>query len=247
MLFDVEPLYFVVLAPGLALVLWAQWRTHRAFRQGKRSAAACGITGAQAAAEVLQAAGATGVAIESVADFLTDHHDPHNKVLRLSPEVYYGQSLAALGVAAHEAGHALQDATHYPLLGLRTWLVRIASIGSLLFWLLFLAGCTLLAVRPNWGAPVLLLGIATCLLTIVCQLVALPVECDASKRVQRLLVHSGTVTAVEDSVMQQVRHAAAVTHMAAILTTARRPLCYFMRVGLLGRSGPEVCKASQAK
>ena len=95
MMFGLDPLYLVLLAPGLLLALWVQWRTHRAFRQGKVVAASRGITGAQAAAEVLQAAGVTGVAIEPVEGFLTDHYAPRHKVLRLSPDVYYGQSLAA--------------------------------------------------------------------------------------------------------------------------------------------------------
>jgi hypothetical protein len=101
----------------------------------------------------------TGVAIEPVKGFRTDHYAPRHKVLRLSPEVYYGQSLAALGVAAHEAGHALQDAMRHPLLGLRTGLVPMASIGSSLSWLVILAGLTLMAVPSIWGEPVLLLGI----------------------------------------------------------------------------------------
>ncbi|MGH8056635.1 MAG: zinc metallopeptidase, partial [Candidatus Entotheonellia bacterium] len=127
MLFGFDPLYLVLLAPGLSLALWAQWRTHRACSQGKMVAAARSITGAQAAAEVLQAAGVTGVAIEPVKGFLTDHYAPRQKVLRLSPDVYYGQSLSAVGFAAHEAGHALQEAMGYPLLGLRNGLVPLGE------------------------------------------------------------------------------------------------------------------------
>ena len=191
MMFGFAPLYLVLLAPGLLLALWAQWHTHRAFRQGKVVAAARRITGAQAAAEVLQAAGVTGVAIEPVKGFLTDHYAPRHKVLRLSPDVYYGQSLSALGVAAHEAGHALQDAMRYPLLGLRTGLVPMASIGSYVSWLVILAGFTLMAVQSIWSAPVLLLGIGAFSLTVLFQLVNLPVEFDASKRAQLTLVNYG--------------------------------------------------------
>src|SRR5204863_3280251 len=104
-----DPLYLVLLTPGLLAALWARWRTHTAFSEGKEVPAARGLTGAQAAAEVLRAGGVSGVAIEPVEGFLTDHYDPGSSVVRLSPDVYYGQSLAAVGVAAHEAGHALQD------------------------------------------------------------------------------------------------------------------------------------------
>src|SRR5688572_9434313 len=106
-----DPLYFLLLAPGFLLALWAQWRTHSVFSWAKELPAARGLTGAEAAAEVLGAGGVSGVAIEPVDGFLTDHYDPAAKVLRLSPDVYYGRSLSAVGVAAHEAGHAIQDAT----------------------------------------------------------------------------------------------------------------------------------------
>jgi len=245
MMFGFDPLYVVLLAPGLLLALWVQWRTHRAFRQGKVVAAARGITGAQAAAEVLQAAGVTGVAIEPVEGFLTDHYALRHKVLRLSPEVYYGQSLAALGVAAHEAGHALQDATRYPLLGLRTGLVPMASIGSHVSWLVILAGFTLMAVQSIWGASVLLLGIGAFSLTVLFQLVNLPVEFDASKRARLTLVTYGIVTEEEDTVVQRVLKAAAMTYVAETLTAVLRLLSFVMRTALLGRSRDEWrCRSS---
>jgi len=243
MKFGFDPLALVWLAPGLVLALWAQWRPPRAFRQGKAVAAARGITGAQAAAEVLQMAGVTGVGIEPVEGVLTDHYAPHDKVLRLRPNVYYGQSLAALGVAAHAAGHALQDVTRYPLLGLRNGLVRMASIGGLLFWLLLMAGCTLMAVQSIWGAPVLLLGIGAFSLTVLFQLSTLPVEFDASNRARRILVHSDMVTAAEDPVVQRVLHAAAVTHVVALLTTALLLPYFFIRAGLLERRGEVLPRA----
>lgn len=236
MMFGFDPLYLVLLAPGLSLALWGQWRTPRAFRQGKVVAAARGITGAQAAAEVLQAADVTGVAIEPVKGFLTDHYAPRHKVLRLSPGVYYGHSLSALGVATHEAGHALQDATRYPLLGLRHGLVPMASIGSSLSWLVILAGCTLMAVPSIWGEPVLLLGIGVFSLTLLLQLVNLPVEFDASKRARLTLVNSGIVTEEEDTVVQRVLKAVAMIYMAATLAAVLTLLSFVIRTALLGRS-----------
>jgi Zn-dependent membrane protease YugP len=175
-------------------------------------------TGAQAAAEVLQFAGIIGVAIEPGKGILADHYDPRHRVLRLRPDVYYGQSLTALGRAAHEAGHALQDATGYPLLGLRNGLVPLASLGSHMSWFLILAGCVLVVVQSLCGAPVLLLGIGAFSVTVLFQLLNLPVEFDASKRAGHLLVHAGMVTMVEDPVVQQVLQAAALTYVAAPLT-----------------------------
>jgi len=237
MLFGFDPLYLVLLAPGLSLALWAQWRTHRACSQGQVVAAARGITGAQAAAEVLQAAGVTGVAIEPVKGFLTDHYAPRQKVLRLSPDVYYGQSLSAVGFAAHEAGHALQDATRYPLLGFRNGLVPMASIGSCLSWLVILAGFALMAVQSIWSKPVLLLGIGVFSLTVLLQLLNLPVELDASKRARLMLVTYGIVTEEEDAVVQRVLTAAAVTYVAAALTAVLTLLYSVIRTALPGRSG----------
>src|SRR5262245_64009808 len=128
-MFSLNSLVIAWFAPSLVLALWARWRMQQAYRQGKAVAPTRRITGAQAAAEVLQFAGITGVAIEPGKGVLTDHYDSRYSVLRLRPDVYYGQSLTALGLAAHEAGHALQDATGYPILGIRNGLVPLASFG----------------------------------------------------------------------------------------------------------------------
>jgi Zn-dependent membrane protease YugP len=218
-MFGLNPLDFVWFAPGLALALWAQWRLRQACGQGKVVVPTRRITGAQAAAEVIQFAGITGVAIEPGKDILTDHYDTHHRVLCLRPDVYYGQSLTALGLAAHEAGHALQEATGYPLLGLRNGLVPLASLGSYVSWGLILAGGTLVVGQSLWGEPVLLLGMGTFSMTVLFQLMNLPVEFDASKRAGRLLVHAGMVTVVEAPVVQRVLQAAALTYVAAPLTT----------------------------
>jgi Zn-dependent membrane protease YugP len=234
----IDPLYLVLLAPGLLLALWAQWRTHSAFSQGKDVPAARGLTGAEAAAEVLRAGGVSGVAIEPVEGFLTDHYDPGTKVLRLSPDVYYGQSLSAVGVAAHEAGHAIQDATRYPLLVVRNGLVPLAGIGSGLSWVLIMIGCALMAARSVGGQPVLLIGIGGFSLTVLFQLVNLPVEFDASRRARLMLVDHGIVTEQEDAVVKRVLGAAALTYVAATLTAVLTLLYFLIRAGLLdgGRS-----------
>ena len=235
-MFGLDPLDFVWLAPGLVLALWAQWRMQQTCRQGKAVAPTRRITGAQAAADVLRCAGITGVAIEPGKGILTDHYDARHKVLRLRPDVYYGQSLAALGLAAHEAGHALQDATGYPLLGLRNGLVPLASFGSYMSWFLILAGCTLVVVQPLWSKPVLLLGMSVFSVTVVCQLLHLPVECDANRRAGRMLVHAGMVTAPEDALVQRVLQAAALTYVAAPLTAPWTRLYGCIRTMLLDES-----------
>lgn len=235
-MFGLDPLDFGWLAPGLVLALWAQWRMQQTCRQGKAVAPTRRIAGAQAAAEVIRCAGITGVAIEPDQGLLTDHYDAHHKVLRLRPNVYYGQSLAALGLAAHEAGHALQDATGYPLLGLRNGLVPLASFGSCMSWFLILAGCTLVVVQPLWSQPVLLLGMGVFSVTVVSQLLNLPVEFDASQRAGRILVHAGMVTVLEDPVVQRVLQAAALTYVAAPLTAPWTRLYRCIRTMLLEES-----------
>ena len=123
-----DPMYFVYVAPALLLAMWAQWRVHSAYAAASQEPAP--ITGAAAARLILDSAGATDVAIEQVPGKLSDHYDPQAKVLRLSPEVYSQRSLAAVGIAAHEAGHALQDAQGYALMSIRNAAVGIANIGS---------------------------------------------------------------------------------------------------------------------
>ena len=233
MIFD--PLYFLLLAPGLLLALWAQWRTHSAFHEGKEIASASGMTGAQVATRVMQAAGVSGVEIEPVEGILSDHYDPREKVLRLSPDVYRGKSLSAVGVAAHEAGHAIQDASRYPFLVVRNGLVPIASIGSNLSWILIMAGFMLMAAQPLFGQPLLLLGIGAFSLTVLFQLVNLPVEFDASRRARLILTEQGIVTAQEDAVVKRVLDAAAMTYVAATITAILTLLYFLIRAGLLGR------------
>jgi Zn-dependent membrane protease YugP len=232
MIFD--PLYFLLLAPGLLLAMWAQWRTRSAFSAGKEVLAARGITGAETAAVVMRLAGVSGVSIEPVQGFLTDHYDPAAKVLRLSPEVYAGQSLSAVGVAAHEAGHAIQDATRYPLLVVRNSLVPMASIGSNLSWILIFIGFALMSAQSVLGRPVLLLGLGAFSLTVLFQLVNLPVEFDASRRARLMLVDHAIITPEEDTVVKQVLDAAALTYVAATLTAILTLVYFLIRAGRFG-------------
>jgi Zn-dependent membrane protease YugP len=234
MIFD--PLYFIILAPGILLALWATWRTRSAFHAGAQYHSSSGLTGAQAAYDVIEAAGVTGVRIEPVQGFLSDHYDPHEKVLRLSPEVYYGQHLSALGVAAHEAGHAIQDATRYPLLSLRNVLVPLANFGSNAAWIIIMIGFVMMAMSedPTFGRYVVYTGCGAFSLVVLFQLVNLPVEFDASRRARLMLLNHGLVTEEEDRIVGKVLNAAAMTYVAATLTAILTLVYFLIRAGLLG-------------
>jgi uncharacterized protein len=220
--------FFLFALPGILLTLWAQARISRAYAAGSRIPAASELTGAQAAIMVMRAAGVTGVAIEPITGELSDHYDPSRRVLRLSHSVYSGRSLAALGVAAHEAGHAIQDASGYPGLVVRNLIVPLASIGSQVFWLLIAAGLLLEMFR------LIVLGIILFSLLVVFQLVNLPVEFDASRRGRRILLSTGMITPQEEQPVAAVLNAAAWTYIAATLTSAMTLLYYLFAFGLLG-------------
>jgi Zn-dependent membrane protease YugP len=229
-----DPMYFVFLAPGILLALWAQWRVKSAYSHASQIPPASGYTGAQTAAALLQAGGINDVQIEPVEGFLSDHYSPGEKVLRLSPEVYAGRSLAALGIAAHETGHAYQDAQRYPLLVARNALVPLAGIGGNLSWLIIIIGFGLASLEPTLGRTVVLAGIAAFSLTVVFQLVNLPVEYDASRRARIALLDTGLVTREEDVVVKKVLSAAALTYVAATLSSVLTLLYFLFRSGVLG-------------
>ena len=174
-----DPIYFVFLAPAILLAMWAQFRVRSAFSAASRIPFENGLSGAQAADALLREAGVEGVEIEPAEGFLSDHYVPGQRRLRLSPDVYAGRSLAAVGVAAHECGHAIQDARHYPLLVMRNFLVPVASIGSSAAWIIMIAGFVLSLT------PLVLVGIIAFSTTVAFQLVNLPVEFDASRRARR--------------------------------------------------------------
>jgi Zn-dependent membrane protease YugP len=223
-----DPHYFLFLAPGILLAMWAQWRVHSAYAQASQIPAASGYTGAQTAAGLLNAAGAPPVDIVPVQGFLSDHYVPGQRILRLSPPIYAGRSLAALGIAAHESGHALQDAQRYPLLVLRNTLVPVANLGSNLSWIIIMVGFAFASMN------LILAGIAAFSATVVFQLVNLPVEFDASRRARIALLDTGLVTADEDRIVGKVLNAAALTYVAATLTSVLTLLYFLFRAGILG-------------
>ena len=145
--FYFDPMYFVFLGPPILLAMCAQAKVKSAYKAGSRHQARCGLSGAETAQRILNVYGVTNVGIEPVKSFLGDHYDPKHKMLRLSPDVYHGRSLAALGIAAHEVGHAIQDAQSYAPLAIRNGLVPMASIGSQLSMALIDQGVRRLQAR----------------------------------------------------------------------------------------------------
>jgi Zn-dependent membrane protease YugP len=222
-----DPMYFVFIAPALALSLWASWRTKASFTRYSRVAAATGLSGAQAAERILEAAGVQGVKITRSRGLLSDHYNPVTRTLALSEGVYASRSIAAIGVAAHEAGHAIQHSTRYTPLWLRSALVPTANLGSNLGYLVMLIG---LFIHPY----VVGLGAALFSVVVLFQLVTLPVELDASARAKRLVVEYGIVTEHERTGMDRVLNAAALTYVAAAVSSLLTLLYFLMRSGLIG-------------
>ncbi|MEM1060760.1 MAG: zinc metallopeptidase, partial [Planctomycetota bacterium] len=176
-----DPLYFVFILPAVGLMLWAQWRVKATYAQGDRIGA--NLSGAAAARHILDAAGLHNVGVEQTEGFLSDHYDPRAKVLRLSPGVYNNRTASAVGIAAHEAGHALQDAEQYGPLVVRNFAVPIATLGSSVVNFVMMAAFGALFIGAGKLFPLLLLAALGGYVAILAfQLVNLPVEFDASNR-----------------------------------------------------------------
>lgn len=227
MIFD--PVYFLYVGPAILLAMWAQYRVKSAYAQAGQFAARSGLSGAETAQRILNAYGISNVGIEPVKTFLGDHYDPKHKMLRLSPDVYHGRSLASLGIAAHEVGHAIQDATGYGPLTIRNGLVPMASVGSNLSVYMVIIGMALGAALP-WGRYVAVAGLGLFMVVVLFQLVNLPVEFNASSRARDILVQQGMVTVEEDRVVKKVLSAAALTYVAATLTAILTLLYLVLRV-----------------
>jgi Zn-dependent membrane protease YugP len=213
-------LYILISLPALLLGFWAQSKVRSSFNKYSQVRTGRGIAGAQAARLVLDANGLHHVNVEQVQGFLSDHYDPRAKTLRLSPQVYQSNSLAAVGVAAHEAGHAIQDQQNYGPLALRSAMVPSVQIGSWLGPIVFFVGL-FMAVEPLAWIGLLLFGA-----TAVFALVTLPVEFDASKRAREILVSNGVVAPQELKGVNAVLDAAALTYVAAALQAVTTLLYY---------------------
>ena len=224
-------IYWLLFAlPGLILGLWAQSRVKGAFKKYSKVRTARNVTGAQVARALLDEQGLSHVAIEeSQGGTLSDHYDPRNKVLRLSPEVYREPSIAAAGVAAHEMGHALQDANKYVPLMFRSALVPATQFTSRLAPMLFAAGFMLMIfLQSDIGLYIAWAGVALFLVAVLFTLVTLPVELNASKRAKALLRSSGILIGDELEGVNKVLNAAALTYVAAAVAAIGQLLYYVM-------------------
>ena len=206
--------YLVLVLPCLILSLWASSSVNNTFKRYSTQYSMRGITGAEAAQRVLHANGVSGVRIERVSGNLTDHFDPKTNVIRLSDSVYGSTSTAAIGVACHEAGHAVQYATHYAPIKLRAAIIPITNFGSKLAMPLILLG-VLLTFLGNFSYALVYLGIACFGLSLVFQLVTLPVEFNASRRAVRAISNTGILTQQELVGAKKTLKAAAMTYVAA--------------------------------
>lgn len=213
--------YFLVLI-GMAIVLFAQSRVKTTFNKYDQLDTARGITGKQAAERILQTAGIYDVKVEAVRGSLTDHYDPRNKVLRLSEATYNNTSVAAVAVAAHECGHAVQDQQDYSFLKLRSAFVPFVQIGSNLAMPLIFIGLLLNIMG------LVNVGIIAFSLVLIFQLITLPVEFDASKRALAILGDTGVFVPEETPAAKKVLDAAAFTYIAATLSTALQLLRFIM-------------------
>jgi Zn-dependent membrane protease YugP len=219
-------IYFLFALPALLLGLYAQARVKSAFNKYSKVRTMRGVTGAQVARTLLDAQGLHDVRIEESKGFLSDHYDPRGKVLRLSPDVYHTPSVAAAGIAAHEMGHAMQDASRYWGLVARSAMVPAVQFGSWLGPIIFFAGFMFLGETVAWIGVILFAAVA------VFALVTLPVEFDASARAKRLLVSNGILFEDEMQGVNRILNAAALTYVAAAIQALSTLLYYaFLLMG----------------
>lgn len=226
MIFDLR--YLLFLLPALLLAGWASAVTKSTFAKYAKVRAQSGMTGAQAAYHLLARHGLHAVNIQQGSGFLSDHYNPMTRTLSLSRDVYHGRSLSAIGVACHEAGHALQHADGYAALAIRTALVPAAQFGSSASYFFIFLGFILNSMLMFH------VGIVLFSLAVLFAVVTLPVEWNASRRAKQLMLSSGIVTSAEAGRAGAVLNAAFLTYVASALTALMTLLYYLWRAGLLG-------------
>ena len=210
--YGLDPTIILVLI-GVALSLWAQGRVNSTFSRYSRVRSMTGMTGAEAARRLLNAQGIYDVTVQQIAGELTDHYDPRTKTVNLSQSVYGATSVAAIGVAAHECGHAIQHNVNYAPLNIRSAIVPVANIGSSLSWPIFLLGL-ILSIPALTTAGIVLFSLA-----VLFQLVTLPVEFNASSRALKMLESTGILSHEENAGAKKVLTAAALTYVAALASS----------------------------
>lgn len=227
MFFDINYLFYMI--PAFILMAMTSWYVKSAYKKWSQVRARSGLTGAQATQRLIAAGGLYDVRVEGIAGDMTDHYDPRNKVLRLSQGVANVPSVAALAIAAHELGHAMQDAENYFPLRLRAALVPAVNIGSNLGWILILLGLFLGFTQLAW------VGVIAFSAGTVFALATLPVEFDASARAKLLLADSGIISGPDEmNGVNNVLNAAALTYVAGLVTAVLQLLYYVSLVS--GRS-----------
>ena len=228
MYYGIDIYYIILVLPALVFSLWAQSKVTSTFNKYSRQRTYSGMTGYEAARRILSANGLYNVNVERVSGNLTDHYDPKANVIRLSDSVFGSNSVAAVGVAAHEAGHAVQYATHYAPIKLRTAIIPITNIGSTLSIPLVLVGF-FMGMQPLVNFGILLFATVA-----IFQLVTLPVEFNASRRAVDALELGGTMAEDEMRAVKKVLSAAAMTYVAALAVSVANLLRLIIRFG--GRS-----------
>ncbi len=228
MFFGLDPLYLMIMAPVLLLSLYASMKVKSTYKKYSRIGTNSGMTGADIARQILHRNGLSNINVVETGGFLSDHYDPGKKVVRLSRDVYNGTSVSAIGVAAHETGHAIQHKESYSPLALRNMMVPVASIGSNFAWIIIIAGALFSA------AGLIQAGIILFSTVVVFQLITLPVEFNASSRAKSILSSQGLVSATELNGVNKVLGAAAMTYVAAAASSIATLLYFLIRFGLLG-------------
>ncbi|MCC6782657.1 MAG: zinc metallopeptidase [Planctomycetes bacterium] len=232
LVFDYQ--YFLYVGPFLLLALWAQWKVKGTFARYAQVGLRSGVSGAEVAALILRNSGLPDVRIEAVDGMLSDHYDPQTRTVRLSRDVLTGRSAAAVAVAAHECGHALQHAQGYQAMQWRTALVPVVNLVNTLAMPMFLFGMFLVPFQVFALIAVIAFGAGT-----LFHLVTLPVEFDASSRAIRIVEQSGIATAEEMVGVRKVLYAAGFTYLAATLMSAAELVYWLVRSGLLGGNRSE--------
>ena len=230
------PQYLLFMAPAILLMLATSWYVKSAYRKWSRVPARSQLTGSEAAQRLIARSGLYGIQVQSVSGNLTDNYDPRTKILHLSQAVAQNSSVASLAVAAHELGHAQQDAEGYFPLRFRAALVPVVNIGSYLGWILVMLGLFLSYAGMALGTDIAWLGVVIFAGGAVFALATLPVELNASARARRLLTETGIILSPDEQRgVNTVLTAAALTYVAALVTAMLQLLYYVSLVGGLGR------------
>ena len=225
-MFYFDPMYFIFMIPAFIIMALASWYVRSSYNKWSRIRATSGLTGAQAAQRLISTGNLYGVQVAATQGQLSDHYDPRNKTLFLSQGVYGSPSVAAVAIAAHELGHALQDAEEYFPMRIRSFLVPVVNIGSNLGWILIMIGLVLNATNLAWLGVLVFSGGA------VFALATLPVEFNASARAKELLYATGIIqTEEERRGVNQVLNAAAMTYVAGLITAVLQLLYFVFLVG----------------